>query len=309
MNKETENSLSIPHIDLFLNHLEKERRLSAYTVRNYGQAIRDFYFWTQGNSRWGGDFEDLSSTVIRSFIIEKQATHSRRTIHNHFSALKTFAKYQQRQKLIERNPFLGVTLPKLNKPLPKFLTEKQMRLLISGPMRLLENETIDPFIAWRDRLVMELLYGAGLRVSELASLNYGMLDIKSGVARITGKGNKTRLCPVGKIASLVIQKFKQDFASATGLDDPIVLSNSKKRIPVRKIQLIIKQYLALAELPMDLTPHKIRHSFATHLLNNGADLRMVQDLLGHASLSTTQVYTHVTIGRLKDAYKKAHPRA
>lgn len=308
MEKES-NIASIPFVEPFLNHLKMERRLSAYTVRNYGQAIRDFYKWMSANTRWEGGLDDLSTPPIRSFIIEKQATLSRRTLHNHFSALKTFAKYQQRQKLIERNPFIGVTLPKLNKPLPKFLTEKQMGLLISGPIRLLDNESIDPFIAWRDRLVMELLYGAGLRVSELAGLNYGMIDMKSGVARITGKGNKTRLCPVGKIALLVIQKFKQEFAVVSGFDDPVVLSNSKKRIPVRKIQLIVKQYLALADLPMDLTPHKIRHSFATHLLNNGADLRLVQDLLGHASLSTTQVYTHVTLGRLKEAYNKAHPRA
>ena len=202
-----------------------------------------------------------------------------------------------------------MSLPKLNKPLPKFLTEKQMGQLLAGPMNLLENDSLEPWLAWRDRLVLELLYGAGIRVSELAGLNYGDVDFRRGVARIRGKGNKERLCPLGKIAMLVLQKFRQEFSTSSGYEDPVVLGNKKLRIRVRQVQLMVKQYLALADLPLDLTPHKIRHSFATHLLNHGADLRLVQDLLGHSSLSSTQVYTHVTLGRLKDAHRKAHPRA
>ncbi len=304
-----ETVINIEHLDRFLEHLAGERRLSAYTVRNYRQAIRDFFAWMKENGRWNGNWDQLDSKKIRSFIIEKQATHSRRTIHNHFSALKAFAKYLVKQRHINRNPFTGVTLPKLHKPLPKFLSEKQMSKLLAGPMRLLENETLSPIFAWRDRLVLELLYGAGLRVSELAGLNYGAIDFQRGVARILGKGNKERLCPLGKIALLVLEKFRREYAPSTGWADPVVLGNRNKRIRVRQVQLIVKKYLALADLPMDLTPHKIRHSFATHLLNRGADLRLVQDLLGHASLSTTQVYTHVTLSRLKEAHTKAHPRA
>ena len=299
----------IKYLDRFLDHLARERRLSAYTVRNYGQAIRDFYVWMRENAPWNGAWDELEAMQIRYFIIEKQATHSRRTIHNHFSALKTFAKYLAKRQLIQRNPFTGLTLPKLHKPLPKFLSEKQMSRLLAGPMLLLENESLEPFQAWRDRLALELLYGAGLRVSELASLNYGMIDFNSGVARIRGKGNRERLCPLGKIALLVLKKFRQEFAPGAGWADAVVLGNRKERIRVRQVQLMVKRYLALADLPMDLTPHKIRHSFATHLLNGGADLRLVQDLLGHASLSTTQVYTHVTLDRLKEAHRKAHPRA
>lgn len=293
----------------FLGHLEKERRVSKYTVRNYGQAIRDFSAWVKGNTRWDGDWENLTPTMLKRFLIDRQETLSRRTLHNHFSALKTFSRYLQTRKHIKRNPFTGVVLPKLEKPLPKFLTEKQISRLISGPMRLLENESIEPWLAWRDRLVLELLYGAGLRVSELAGLDYGAIDFRRGVARIRGKGNKERLCPLGKIAMLVLQKFKEEFAPLCGREDPVVLGNRKRRIQVRQVQLLVKKYLALAGLPLDLTPHKIRHSFATHLLNHGADLRLVQDLLGHASLSTTQVYTHVTFDRLKDVHRKAHPRA
>ena len=301
--------LLIKGLDRFLLHLEKERRLSAYTVRNYGQAIRDFSIWMKANTRWDGEWEDLSATQLKRFLIERQGSHSRRTIHNHFSALKTFSKYLQTLKLIKKNPFTGIVLPKLDKPLPKFLTEKQMSQLLSGPMKLLDNETLDPWLVWRDRLVLELLYGAGLRVSELAGLNYGAIDFQRGVARVLGKGNKERLCPLGKIAMLVLEKFRQEYAPATGHEDPVILGNKKNRIRVRQVQLMVKKYLALADLPLDLTPHKIRHSFATHLLNHGADLRLVQDLLGHASLSTTQIYTHVTLGRLKDAHSKAHPRA
>jgi integrase/recombinase XerC len=146
-------------------------------------------------------------------------------------------------------------------------------------------------------------------VSELAGLNYGDVDFRRGVARIRGKGNKERLCPLGKIAMRVLKKFRQEFSTSSGYEDPVVLGNKKLRIRVRQVQLLVKKYLALADLPLDLTPHKIRHSFATHLLNHGADLRLVQDLLGHSSLSTTQIYTHVALGRLKEAHRKAHPRA
>ncbi len=300
---------NIPELTAFLNNLAQERRLSEYTVRNYGQAIRDFSVWMKANTRWEGEWETLSPTQLKRFLIERQSSHSRRTIHNHFSALKTYSRYLQTKRLIEKNPFTGISLPKLEKPLPKFLSEKQMSQLLVGPMRLLENESIEPYFAWRDRLVLELLYGAGLRVSELAGLNYGAIDFQRGVARILGKGKKERLCPLGKIAMLVVQKFRQEFATSSGYEDTVVLGNKKQRIRVRQVQLLVKKYLALADLPMDLTPHKIRHSFATHLLNHGADLRLVQDLLGHSSLSTTQVYTHVTLGRLKDAHAKAHPRA
>lgn len=299
----------VPHLEEFLTHLEKERRLSAYTVRNYGQAIRDFSRWMKENTRWDGEWEHLSASLLKRFLIERQGTHSRRTIHNHFSALKTFSRFLQTRRLTRKNPFTGIVLPKLEKPLPKFLTEAQMSALLSGPMKLLENESLEPWLAWRDRLVLELLYGAGLRVSELAGLNYGAIDFKRGVAKIRGKGNKERLCPLGKIAMIVLNKFRQEFADHCGYEDPVVLGNRKQRIRVRQVQLLVKRYLALADLPLDLTPHKIRHSFATHLLNHGADLRLVQDLLGHSSLSTTQVYTHVTLGRLKEAHSKAHPRA
>jgi integrase/recombinase XerC len=293
----------------FETYLAKERRYSKYTVRNYRQAFADFHRWLVSAELWDGGFDELEARDLRDFVIEAQHRFGRRTLHNHVSGLRAFFNFWLRRKRLLRNPFLGVPLPKLEQRLPKFLTEDQMLKLLAGPQRLLENETIDAFTACRDRLVMELLYGAGLRVSELTGLNYGSVDMEAGVARVLGKGQKERLCPLGKIATALVLKFRNEFARDSGPDAPVLVTRGHERLPIRQVQLLLKRYLALAELPMDLSPHKLRHSYATHLLNAGADLRLVQELLGHAQLATTQVYTHVSVARLKEIYAKAHPRA
>ena len=296
-------------IQRFIDYLALERRLSDYTVRNYRTALLNFFSWNRDVGHWSGDITKISGREIRDYLIESQRRVSRRTLHNYVSGLRSFYNYWLKQGGVKINPFEGITLPKLNKPLPKFLTENQITQLISGPMRLLDNESLSPFQAWRDRLILEILYGGGLRVSELVSLNYGMVDLSNGVARILGKGNKERLCPLGNVATVCLNKFRVEFASQTGFDDPVVVNDRLKRISARSVQLMLKKYLALADLPLDMSPHKIRHSYATHLLNNGADLRLVQELLGHASLSTTQIYTHVDLARLKEAHRNAHPRS
>jgi integrase/recombinase XerC len=290
----------------FLDYLAKERRYSVYTVRNYAQAFGDFYHWLQGR---GSRIEALTSREARDFIIEAQRRFGRRTLHNHLSALRTFYKFWQQRGRVGTSPFVGLPLPKLEKALPKFLTESQMTLLLGGPQRLLANESIRPRIAWRDRLVLELLYGGGLRVSELVALNYGAIDLSQGSARVLGKGRKERICPLGAVALAVLKKFREDFAGQTGPSDPVLVGDRGGRMTVRAVQLLVKKYLALADLPGDITPHKLRHSYATHLLNSGADLRAVQELLGHANLITTQIYTHTSVARLKEIYAKAHPRA
>jgi len=293
----------------FADYLTKERRSSAYTLRNYRQAFEDFYRWLKEAKLWEKGIDELDSRDMRDFVIEAQRRFSRRTLHNHVSALRAFAKYWILKSKLRRNPFIGIPLPKLEKPLPKFLTEEQMKKLLKGPQRLLENESIDAFTAWRDRLVMELLYGGGLRVSELTGLNYSAIDFESGVARVLGKGNKERLCPLGNIAIAVLQRFRENYARDKGPEAPVLITARYQRLPVRQVQLLLKRYLILAELPHDLTPHKLRHSYATHLLNAGADLRLVQELLGHAQLATTQIYTHVSVARLQEVYAKSHPRA
>jgi len=293
----------------FLEHLEKERRYSRYTVRNYRQAFEDFWRWLARNGQTDRGLDRLGVREMRDFIIEGQRRFSRRTLHNHVSGLRAFCRFWQRRGRLKRNPLTGVPLPRLDKPLPKFLTEKQMTDLLTGPLRLLENQSLDAFTAWRDRLVMELLYGGGLRVSELVGLDYGQIDYENGVARVMGKGRKERLCPLGRVAMAVLVKWRDEFARDRTPESPVIVNRRHERLPVRQVQLLLKRYLALAGLPNDITPHKLRHSYATHLLNAGADLRLVQELLGHVNLATTQIYTHVSVAHLKKIYERAHPRA
>jgi len=296
----------------FADYLVLERRYSPYTLRNYRQAFEDFIRWRReslGEGSEGREFAGLTPRVMRDFVIEAQSRFGRRTLHNHASGLRAFFKYWMRQGKVQKNPLVGLALPKLEKRLPQFLTEKQMKELLDGPQRLVENGTESLFVAWRDRLAMELLYGAGLRVSELTGLNYGHLEADGTIVRVLGKGKKERLCPLGKVAAGVLAKWRREFARETGPEAPVLVDAKHGRMSDRAVQLMLKRYLALAGLPLDLTPHKLRHSYATHLLNAGADLRLVQELLGHASLNTTQVYTHVTVARLREVYNKAHPRA
>jgi integrase/recombinase XerC len=293
----------------FTDYLAKERRYSPYTVRNYRQAFVDFHGWLCQSGRWRGTPDALSPRDTRDFVIEAQRRFRRRTLHNHVSGLRAFFRFWLQRGKVRQNPFAGVPLPKMEKTLPKFLTESQMAQLLAGPQKLLATEAITPGQAWRDRLVLELLYGGGLRVSELTALNHGDVNLDQGTARVVGKGRKERICPLGTVAIAALRKYRAEHAARTGLRDPVVVTDRQERLTVRAVQLLVKKYLALAELPGDLSPHKLRHSFATHLLNSGADLRAVQELLGHANLSTTQIYTHTSVARLKEIYGKAHPRA
>jgi integrase/recombinase XerC len=293
----------------FADFLAKERRYSAYTVRNYRQAFEDFYRWLIEVGAWDRGLGALTPREVRDFVIEAQRRMGRRTLHNHVSGLRSFFTFWVKRARLSRNPFIGVPLPRLERRLPQFLTEEQMTALLAGPQRLLENESIDRFTAVRDRLAMELLYGAGLRVSELTGLNYGAIDLSAGIARVLGKGRKERLCPLGRTATELLRAFRQEFAAESRADSPVLIEPNGRRLPVRSVQRLLKRYLAAAGLPKDLTPHKLRHSYATHLLNAGADLRLVQELLGHAQLATTQVYTHVSVARLQEIHAKAHPRA
>ncbi len=311
MSEEQQSEVKEPTcVGQFLLHLEKERRLSPRTVRNYGQAIRAIAQWLKENG-WDGEFGSVRPAQVRRYLLYSQDKGwDRRTLRLHFSGLQTFYKYLRRQGLAETNPLTGQALPKLEKKLPKFLTETQMKKLLDGPTRLLAKGDIDEFQALRDRLSMELLYGGGLRVSELVALNHGDIDLGDGVAKVLGKGGKERYCPLGKVAIEVYRVYRERYAKGQGREAAI-LTNSPGggRLTTLSVQRMLKVYLREAELPLDLTPHKLRHSFATHLLDRGADLRTVQELLGHASLSTTQVYTHLSVARLKEAHARAHPRA
>ncbi|MEO0508912.1 MAG: tyrosine recombinase XerC [Verrucomicrobiota bacterium] len=299
----------IPHLDSFVSHLSLERRVSDYTVRNYRAAVESFVEWLIETGKWKSDFGSVSSTLVRSFLVEKGRRLARRTLHNHVSGLRSFYRYLRVQGVVESNPFTGVTLPKLDKPLPKFLTEAQMTQLLNAPITEWKDGKLCEFEAFRDSLVLELLYGGGLRVSELCTLTHANVDLSQGVARVFGKGRKERLCPLGPMATQCLKLFIKRFDLCADLDDYVVCHRNGKAMQPRQIQKLLKTHLAAAGLPLDMTPHKLRHSFATHMLDRGADLRAVQELLGHANLSTTQVYTHVSIARLKEAHRQAHPRA
>jgi integrase/recombinase XerC len=295
----------------FIRMLRDERHLSAYTVRNYTQALRDFCLWAQTEGGFDGDFGRLPSRLVRDFIIEKQRTHARPTLHNHLAALRTLYRYLLRNGTVAASPLTGLRSPKLLRKLPRFLTERQMAALLNAPELLHRAERIGAWERTRDQAILECLYGAGLRVSELCGLDYANVDFSSGLVRVLGKGNKERVVPVGAVAIGAVAQLRALTPRANRADDPVFTTDDTgvRRLYPRAVQLLLKRHLDAAGLPPDLTPHKLRHTCATHLLNHDADLRTIQEQLGHASLSTTQIYTHVSLARLKRTHALAHPRA
>lgn len=298
-------------IDRFLRFLESEKQYSQYTIRNYRQALEGLlhYVCSSGNATQDV-FKLVGPLSLRSYIIEAQRSGaSKRTLHLRVSAFRSFFRYLRKHGEIDHNPVAGISVPKYRRPLPKFLTEKEMARFLESPAELLESGEIDAFSASRDSLIFELFYGAGLRISEAVQANWGDYDKPSKCLKVLGKGKKERICPIGDFAAKLLEEFKSAHAVVKGRGDPVLHNLGGQRLTAYWIQKRMKLYLKHADLPDDLTPHKIRHSFATHLLNAGADMRVVQELLGHASLSTTQIYTHVGLKRLKDAHRQAHPRA
>jgi len=223
-----------------------------------------------------------------------------------FSALRVFYKFLTDRKKLRIDPLRQLQLPKVEKKLPLILTRQQIEELLAAPLKFPKHRTAPKWMPLRDAAVMELFYSSGLRLSELESLNVDDVDLYTESVRVLGKGRKERVCPVGAPALDAIQKYR----SAANVHSGALFINSRRgRISSRSIWLILKRYLRHTSIPISISPHKLRHSFATHMLDRGADLRSVQALLGHASLSTTQIYTHVTVERLKKAYADAHPRA
>jgi tyrosine recombinase XerC len=300
-------------VSSFLQHLEVERGASPYTIRNYSQALNEFISWHEEDRKERPVWEKLQREDFRYFLralgrkkLSRAATQLR------FSALRSFYKFLVRRGVVEASPVKGITLPKPEKRLPKFLTVEQMKALLDAPLRPTdEKQSIDPVLAARDVAILETIYSCGLRVSELSALRVMDVNFSEQLVRVRGKGNKERQVPVGEPALVAIQNYWALLLKAPAAQQPVFLAHRDRFEPVsaRVIQLRLKHYLMLAGLDPQLTPHKLRHSYATHLLDAGADLRSVQELLGHAHLVTTQVYTHVSTERLKKAYDEAHPRA
>ncbi len=285
----------------FLRYLAVERNASPQTLKAYQQALGAFR--GQNQKPWkqcrADDFRDYL------FAIMKRG-QARSYVRLQFSALRAFYKFLADRKKLRIDPVRQLQLPKVEKKLPLVLTRQQIEELLSAPLRVAKQRAAPEWMPLRDVAVMELFYSSGLRLSELAALDVEDVDLYTESVRVFGKGRKERVCPVGAPALEAVQKYRSVANVHSGA---LFMNKSRKRISPRSIWLILKRYLRHTSIPISISPHKLRHSFATHMLDRGADLRSVQALLGHASLSTTQIYTHVTVERLKKAYAEAHPRA
>jgi site-specific recombinase XerD len=302
----------------FLAHLTTERGASVYTVRNYQQALAEFCTWHEEQRKQAPAWAALERDDFRAYLRYLGRNHlGRAAIQLRFCALRTFYKFLIRHGAVALSPIKNLSLPKMGKRLPKFLTAQQIEDLLKAPAKLLPNDPKKPkysqllLASRRDVAVLETIYSCGLRISELCGLQAADIEWAQRLVRVRGKGKKERLIPIGEPALKAIQTYWKLLPQHPTGVAPVFLANGRKRTAVsaRLLQLRLKKHLATAGLDPNLTPHKLRHSYATHLLDAGADLRSVQELLGHAHLVTTQVYTHVTTERLKRAYDAAHPRA
>jgi integrase/recombinase XerC len=290
-----------PLTEEFLRYLADERNASGRTLKIYRQALAAFR--TQNQTPWKKCKADEFRDYL--FAIAKRG-QARSYVRLQFSALRSFYQFLAARKGFRGNPVREVQLPKLEKKLPLVLTRQQVEELLSAPSRESKNRSAPAWMPLRDVAIMELFYSSGLRLSELAGLDVAEVDLYTESVRVFGKGRKERVCPVGLLALEAISRYR---AAANVHSGPLFINKSRRRISTRSIWLVLKRYLRFTSIPISVSPHKLRHSFATHMLDRGADLRSVQALLGHASLSTTQIYTHVTTERLKRAYADAHPRA
>ena len=290
-----------PLAEEFLRYFGVEKNASSRTLKAYRQALTAFR--AENKTPWKkctvDDFRDYL------FAIMKRG-QARSYVRLQFSALRTLYQFLAARKGLRRNPVREVQLPKIEKKLPLVLTRQQIEELLAAPTRVAKNRAAPVWMPLRDVAIMELFYSSGLRLSELAALDVADVDLFTESIRVLGKGRKERVCPVGLPALEAISRYR---ATGNVHSGPLFINKARRRISTRSIWLILKRYLRHTSIPISISPHKLRHSFATHLLDRGADLRSVQALLGHASLSTTQIYTHVTVERLKKAYADAHPRA
>lgn len=288
----------------FLDFMATERSASPRTLVNYRNALASYRDWR------GGSFENWRSETADDFrdylfALMKQGL-KRATIRLRFAALRSFYKFLVLRHGLGRSPVAEVQLPKQERSLPVVLSIAQIDDLLGVPLRLPPDKKAPPWLPLRDSAILELFYSCGLRISELIALDVKDVDFIGETVKVRGKGAKERIVPVGGPAITAIQRYRQQAAVTSGA---LFLSKRRTRITQQAVDLLLRKYLKHSGIPFSISPHKLRHSFATHLLDAGADLRSVQALLGHASLSTTQIYTHVTRERLKQAYDDAHPRA
>ncbi|MFO7783558.1 MAG: tyrosine recombinase XerC [Thermodesulfobacteriota bacterium] len=293
-------------IERFMDHLASERAYSVHTVRGYRIDLEQFRVFVE-KEREGEDHPIIDYRTLRAYLGTLYSRYKRTTVSRKLSAVRSFLTFLEKRGIRKDNPGAEVSTPKRGKPIPAYLPVDDMFRLLAVPDQ-------KDSLGLRDLAIMEVLYSCGLRVSELAGLDMDDVNPKERLLRVIGKGNKERVVPVGRTALRSLDLYLEVVASsrAKAWGDvqrgPLFLNNRGGRLTTRSIARVIKKYVTACGMTSDISPHSLRHSFATHLLDGGADLRSVQELLGHASLSTTQKYTHVSLDRLMAVYDKAHPR-
>ena len=301
------NKISKQWLKDFLAYLEVERNFSEHTVWAYDGDITSFLIWLN-------DFplEEVTYSKIREYVVFIQKfNYTRTTLARKISAIRSFYKYLYRERAVEINPASALRIPKRSKSLPKFLTELEIE-------QILNTINISTPAGFRNKTILELLYATGMRISELSNLNFENLNLENDEIKVFGKGSKERIVLVSNRAKDILQTYiktvrpiiskERDLSNPTP-DEAVFVNNTGFRLQPQSVRLAIKEVTQSLQFPKNVTPHVFRHSFATKLLEKGADLRVVQELLGHASISNTQIYTHVTTERMKEVYNSAHPRA
>lgn len=300
-------------IETYIQSLVNEKVYSDHTVRNYRIDLAQFLGFLIDKEKKGGrsgipGLESVDFRVIRDYFGTLYGTYKRRTIARKLSAVRSFFSYLERKGASADNPAAGISTPKQEKTIPAYLPVDEM-------FRLLERPDKNDPLGLRDRAILEVLYSCGIRVSELVGMNAGSVDFNERLVRVLGKGNKQRILPIGKKALGALRHYMEATRrlrrKTEGVDQngPLFINFRGGRLSTRSVNKIVKRYAGMGGLMANITPHSLRHTFATHLLDGGADLRSVQELLGHVSLSTTQKYTHVSLDRLMEVYDKAHPRS
>ena len=283
----------------FLHHLEVVSNASKHTIRNYHLDLQAFMSFLNKDLT----LDQVTKQMVRSYIAELNLKGAKkRTIVRHLSSLRSFFKFALKQKWISASPMEAIDSPKLDKPLPKALSFDQIENFFNQP-------NVETFLGLRDRAIIELFYSSGLRVSELVSLSHDDFDGKNLRMRVQGKGKKERILPMTKGAAQWVHKYRNHAAYEPKDFDALFLNKQGTRLSVRSVDRLFKKYLVQSGLAQTVTPHTIRHTIATHWLEKGMDLKMIQTLLGHSSLATTTIYTKVSTSLKQDVYKRAHPRA
>jgi len=301
-------------VEDFFRYLSEEKSSSDYTIRNYQASLEDFSGRMPGK-KWGAlALEDFRRYL---YALSKEQKLSTASIRLRFSALRSFFKFLARRQMVPELVLNGLKLPSAEKRLPKFLNQEQILALLESPGKLARQaeekpgrgKKLEPWQYLRDAAILEFFYSTGMRVHELAKLDLQDIDFYGRTIRVLGKGRKERLVILGEPAVDAFQKYRDQLPLNFQNSRTAFLGPSGKALTTRSIQLLLKKYLIAAGLDHSISPHKLRHTFATHLLDHGVDLRSLQELLGHSSLSTTQIYTQVTAERLRQSYQKSHPRA